>query len=336
MKIFVSEYVCGGAWPDEKLETSLAAEGRAMLAALVEDLSRIPGARVVTTWDARLGECPLKNCDVRIVRTRAQEQTEFDSLIHSADVVWVIAPETDDILFHRRAAWSGSHGRFVGAHHSAIALCTCKKSLGELFNQREIKTPETNWFDPAQGTQAIRFWPVVIKPRDGAGSQKTFLARDRRELENICRALEDVSDPKAFLQQPYIAGRALSVALLIAEDGSIREVLPVAVQHLSNDGRFGYLGGRIPADISIESAIAVQQLAERACRAVPGLTGYVGCDFVLAEDQPLDPVIIEINPRLTSSYLGYRQLTDDNIAARLLDASVTPLRWKSEAVTFTV
>ena len=90
----------------------------------------------------------------------------------------------------------------------------------------------------------------------------------------------------------------------------------------------------MPADISPESALAVQQLAERACRAVPGLTGYVGCDIVLPHGG--EPVLIEINPRLTSSYLGYRQLTDDNIPARLLDANSPPLRWKSDPVTFTV
>ena len=139
-----------------------------------------------------------------------------------------------------------------------------------------------------------------------------------------------------FIHQPYVAGKALSIGLLIAEDGSIIEVLPVAEQRLSEDGRFRYLGGRIPADISHESAVAVQQLAQRACRAVPGLTGYVGCDIVLPDDFPFEPVLIEINPRLTTSYLGYRLLTDDNIAARLIDPSTPPLRWKSEVVTFTV
>ena len=126
------------------------------------------------------------------------------------------------------------------------------------------------------------------------------------------------------------------MTLLIAEDGSVLEVFPVAEQHFGEDGRFKYQGGRMPADISAESALAVQQLAERACHAVPGLTGYIGCDIVLPGDRPLEPVLIEINPRLTSSYLGYRQMTDDNIPARLLDANSPALRWKSEPFTFTV
>jgi hypothetical protein len=39
---------------------------------------------------------------------------------------------------------------------------------------------------------------------------------------------------------------------------------------------------------------------------------------------------------MTSSYLGYRQLTDDNIPARLLDAGSNRLRWKHDTVTFVV
>ncbi|HLQ45401.1 MAG TPA: hypothetical protein VK137_11770, partial [Planctomycetaceae bacterium] len=97
MRIFVSEYVCGGAWPEERIETSLAREGRAMLTALVEDLARLPCARVVTTWDARLGECPMR-CDVRIVNSSAEEETVFRTLVRESAFVWIIAPETDQRL----------------------------------------------------------------------------------------------------------------------------------------------------------------------------------------------------------------------------------------------
>jgi predicted ATP-grasp superfamily ATP-dependent carboligase len=229
--------------------------------------------------------------------------------------------------------------RFLGTSLEAVHVCSDKLALARLLLDNSITTPVTKPFYPYWKGSPWWRWPScpsVIKPRDGAGSQNTFLVRNSMDLWNACRELS--SDLKnlrtfdAFIHQPYVVGKSLSVALLIAEDGSIIEVLPVAEQHLSDDGRFRYLGGRIPADISAESAVAVQQLAVRTCRAVPGLTGYVGCDIVLPHGEP---VLIEINPRLTTSYLGYRTLTDDNIAARLLDSSTPPLRWKSDAVTFT-
>ncbi len=353
MRIFVSEYVCGGAWPEARIETSLAREGRAMLSALVEDLSRIPGAQVVTTWDARLGECSLKNCDARVVESPSDEASLFRNLICRSDVVWVIAPETSNVLCDRRAIFDSvmiatrakMWPTFIGPKQPTIALCTDKLALSEYLRSQGIATPktlklETIAFKPPAtdgsltSNELLVEPPIVIKPRDGAGSQETFVVRSDAEFAEVWQRCEGRRE--AFISQPFIAGKALSVVLLIAEDGAIREVMPVAEQHLSDDSRFRYLGGRIPADISAESAIAVQRFVEQACRAVPGLTGYVGCDIVLPKDHPLEPVLIEINPRLTTSYLGYRTLTDDNIPARLLDANVPPLWWKSEPVTFMV
>ena len=345
MRVFVSEYVCGGAWPQKQLETSLAREGRAMLAALTEDIARVPGYEVVTTWDARLGPCPLRDCEVRVVDSAFDEPSLFRELIRDSDAVWIIAPETNGELLKRALQVRlvndtepprSSPRRFLGASDRAIMLASDKLPLAAWLQERGIPTPETLPFNPAD-RQAVR-WPepTIIKRRDGAGSQDMFFVQSGFDLWNARHELGRLNEPETFIQQPFIAGKALSVALLIAEDGTVLEVFPVAEQHLSDDGHFKYRGGRIPADISLESARAVQQLAARTCRAVPGLTGYVGCDLVLPDAAPLEPILIEINPRLTSSYLGYRQLTDDNIPARLLNASTPPLRWKSEPVTFTV
>lgn len=346
MRVFVSEFVCGGGWPGASLETSLAREGQAMLAALIEDIAKIPGCEVVTTWDARLGPCPLRDCDVRLINSVGDELPQFRELIRDSDATWVIAPETNGELLKRALQFRlvndtepprASRRRFLGASDRAIMLASDKLPLAAWLHEQSIPTPETLPFNPADRQSGVRWQgPTIIKRRDGAGSQNMFLVRDGFELWNARHELGRLNEPETFIQQPFIAGQALSVALLIAEDGSVLEVFPVAEQHFRNEVHFQYLGGRVPANISPESAVAVQQLAERACRAVPGLNGYVGCDIVLPHDQPLKPVLIEINPRLTSSYLGYRRLTDDNIPARLLDANAPALRWKSETITFTV
>lgn len=344
MQIFVSEYVCGGAWSEACIETSLAHEGQAMLAALVEDLSQVEQSRVVTTWDARLGRCPLKHCDFDVVHHPHEERQFFMRHARDSDSTWIIAPESNDVLRQRRRLFDEVNSQFpfdatnserhcLGASRDAIALCSDKLLLSQHLRLHGISTPETRLF---VNSNAELFQPLVIKPRDGAGSQNTFLVRSSAEWSSVWDQIRSRHNASEFIQQPFVTGVALSVALLLAADGTILEIFPVAEQHLSSDGRFRYLGGRIPAGISAESTNAVQQLAERVCRTVPGLTGYVGCDIVLPDQSPGTPVLIEINPRLTSSYLGYRRLTDDNIAARLLNPSASALRWKSEAVTFTV
>ena len=50
--------------------------------------------------------------------------------------------------------------------------------------------------------------------------------------------------------------------------------------------------------------------------AIPGLWGYVGVDLMLAKE---GPVVLEINPRLTTSYCGLRRALGINTAAMVLD-----------------
>ena len=109
-----------------------------------------------------------------------------------------------------------------------------------------------------------------------------------------------------------------------------------ARQLLSDDGRFHYRGGELPL---------VADLAERAVRlsragldAVPGLRGYVGVDLVLgnAADGSEDR-LIEINPRLTTSYLGLRKLARFNLLQALLDVvqgRSVELQWNAGTVHF--
>jgi predicted ATP-grasp superfamily ATP-dependent carboligase len=76
-----------------------------------------------------------------------------------------------------------------------------------------------------------------------------------------------------------------------------------------------------------------------AVRAVPGLLGYVGVDVVLGEaaDGGGDAVI-EINPRLTTSYVGLRRLARFNLAEAVLAVvagkALPGLDWRKGPIRF--
>jgi predicted ATP-grasp superfamily ATP-dependent carboligase len=55
---------------------------------------------------------------------------------------------------------------------------------------------------------------------------------------------------------------------------------------------------------------------------LPPTIGYVGIDLILgeAEDGSQD-YVIEINPRLTTSYVGLRALSNTNLAQAMLDVA---------------
>ena len=98
-----------------------------------------------------------------------------------------------------------------------------------------------------------------------------------------------------------------SVSLLVHRG----EVVPLSLnqQHIHVDFSFTYQGGRIP--LEHPGAVQALALAARVAALIPGLDGYVGMDLILTDD---GPCLIEINPRLTTAYVGLRQVVDLNLA----------------------
>jgi len=70
------------------------------------------------------------------------------------------------------------------------------------------------------------------------------------------------------------------------------------------------------------------------------LRGFVGVDLVLGmAANGSDDVVIEINPRVTTSYVGLRRLCEGNLAGVWLDLlrgrDTAPLSWRPGRVRFT-
>jgi len=156
-------------------------------------------------------------------------------------------------------------------------------------------------------------YPIVVKPGRGAGCQGVRLARNARERRGALDAAHRANGSGALLMQRYVRGTAASVSLLA--DG--RHAVPLAVnaQQVSASSGFCYRGGRTPFDHPLAAAAA--DAALRTCAALPGLRGYVGVDLVLTEAELF---VIEVNPRLTTAYLGVRAVLEENVAALALAA----------------
>jgi tyramine---L-glutamate ligase len=333
VRIFVSEYVCGGAWPEPAITGSLAVEGRAMLCAVVEDLSRISGINVETTWDRRLGPSPLRGARAVPILSREDERHEFERLARECDATLVIAPEFNRILIERCRIVEDCGGRLLGPGSRAVELCTDKLRLARHLHEAGIRTIPTAALQLDSPSPPFSY-PIVIKPRDGAGSQSTYRIEHAADLEALLTARQQSIAERAFIVQPWLSGRPVSVAMITSPSGGEIELLPVADQLLSDDGRFNYRGGRVPAgDVN---PTRVQTTALAACRTIPRLRGYVGVDLIVPDDPALGPVVVEINPRLTTSYLGYRALAADNLAEWLLLANrfQRDARWHREPVAF--
>lgn len=239
------------------------------------------------------------------VTSSDEEAVRFVEALAWADAALIIAPETDGILARRCRAVKEANVTSLNATPEAIELCADKLQMYDHLAEHGIPTPNTRTLFEACSLDDGLHQLFVLKQRCGAGSQSMRLL-SRSEFQRVLRNEASADqDPRAWIVQPYLAGRALSVAGLFDASGALRFLLPIAEQHLSDDGTFRYLGGRVPAeDVDTD---AVRTLIHRAGSVISGLKGYIGFD-VLLPDRAEMPVLIEINPRLTTSYVGYRSL----------------------------
>ncbi len=303
-----------------------------MLAALAEDFDQVKEVETHTLLD--------NSCSRRLGRIcrrvhSEEEAAVFEEMVARADIVLVIAPEFDNILTDRSRLVLDAGKVLLGSIPRAIELTGDKLALYRRFIRHHVPTPMTRLFrDDSAIANNLKF-PAVCKPRHGAGSQATFLIQSVADLSRLLNEARADMPRSDILLQPFVSGQPASITFLVGPKQ--RLALPPATQEISADGRFHYLGGKLPLPKPLAKRARV--LADKALGTVDGLLGLVGVDLILGEaaDGSQDWVI-EINPRPTTSYIGLRQLARDNLAEALLQISrgeeIAPLRWRDEIVRF--
>jgi predicted ATP-grasp superfamily ATP-dependent carboligase len=290
--ILVHEWVTGGGLQGAPLPTSWAAEGRAMRLAVANDFASVAGrdVRVWMTLDARWPEEPGPWKTVRVDETG--RGPAIIDLARSADYTVLIAPETMGVLASLAGRLEAAGARSLGCSVEAIELTGDKARLGDWLRSRAIPSPVCRVIAPAEGLPAGLSYPVVLKPIDGAGTLNTFLLSNGDDLP------ADALGMHRALVQPFHEGTPMSASVLVGRDGQIH-LLTTGLQKIErHERRFSYHGGVIPVGCPGAEAVVKQ-----AAGSIPGLAGFVGVDFLWDGDCG-EAMIIEINPRLTTSFVG--------------------------------
>jgi predicted ATP-grasp superfamily ATP-dependent carboligase len=313
MHVFLYEWVTGGGLAEQpgRLPASLLAEGSAMISALAADFAKISGARVTVFRDMRLDHLPLPGCKVIEIESAPHWREEFERLAGAADRTMVVAPEFDGILRDTLLRLAEAGGRSLNSPDEFVALAGEKHKTAERLAAAGVRTPAGRLIDADEEKLPADFvYPAVLKPMDGAGSQHTLLVH----------AASDEPEPYPWPRrlEQYCPGRAASVAALCGPGR--RVMLPPCWQRLSEDGRFTYQGGALIREASL--AARATAISTQALDAMPPARGFVGVDLVLGPDPDgRDDVVIEINPRLTTSYVGLRAAVPQNLAAAMIDVA---------------
>jgi len=316
-KIFVCEFVTAGGFNHLDLPAKLLAEATLMRNALLRDLSTLP-YEISTTIDARL--IPPEYCDNYVTIDADQDVwSVWAKQIESADAVWLIAPETDGLL-KKLTALAVQKGKLIlGSGVDAINITSEKLATYYHLQQAGIATIPTytteNW------PKKTGRW--LAKPNDGAGCDGIVLFDNADSLNNW---LAENTKSQHYVIQPYQQGIPASISCVMHQGRA--QVLSCNTQMIiQQKNGLSYAGSQVNGMQHLWHAFEL--VAQAIAETLADLNGYVGID-VLVNPQTVDEkiadvqnknqiTVVEINPRLTTSYAVLAEAMAQNPAELIIN-----------------
>ena len=360
--LIIEELLADGlAW--EQATDSLRQEAVAMVSAIAADAVCVGGLRVSLLLSEKVAELlGQRRClptELRIVRLHCSVDTWLQSPqrqdIGPTPLVLLIAPESGGVLVRRLQVlqselWSGTET--LNLPWTLAETFSDKFRTSQWLQARGLPTPETWLLSPEQA-EALRTrglvtaadvsdlsgeeWTAVLKPRDGVGCEHVGLLHlSSRELASVVSSSQPADMNASWILQPWVPGLACSIGLIGGGAKANTVILPAGRQTLRRHGAaVRYCGGEIPCEAMINAAIT--PLAQALATAIGPFRGWLGADIVVQQNSggASSATIIEINPRLCTSYAGYRQLACGNLAEWLLQrAGSERVDWRAGVIRF--
>jgi predicted ATP-grasp superfamily ATP-dependent carboligase len=324
LKLLVYEHVSGGGFADEPIPAGVLTEGFGMLRTLISDF-KAAGHNVTTTLDSRIARLnpPIDADCVVPVFSSHETQVNMHKIAGSADAVYVIAPETDGILQSLVKLVEQTGAASLNCPADTIEKVSDKIVFYEFMRKLGLPLPEMMIFTVADDLKKIKNavrgglnFPVIFKPSDGVSCSGVSVVHNEEQVAGAVDKIKSASSSKHFLVQELIKGAAASVSLLSTGSNAVSISLnrqDVTIETPENCS--SYSGGAAPFGHPLQTEAF--KVAEKLVKSSPELRGYVGVDFVLTEDEA---VAIEVNPRLTTSYVGLRSVVNFNPAQAIVNS----------------
>jgi len=332
--IFIFEFVSGGGFSQVEIPSSLFCEGFAMLRSIIEDFKNL-GFHITTLLDSRI-EFLSHYMKVDVVKSVELEEDflkKYTDCVRSSNYCFVIAPEFSNILYNLTKIVKTNKKKLLSIDLNGVKLGASKLETYKFFNANGINTPES-YRIPVKGNNLDINWilqkcdqlnsSIVIKPDDGAGSESVFYFEKKDDVLQFFERFNKTFDiNRKYILQEYIEGDPMSVSIINDQtlektNENILKILSINAQNLQITDppmESSYLGGSTPVEQFEQLRSQIEDILR--CVDLSAFKGYFGIDFVKKTDDSLS--FIEINPRLTTSYVGIRNVLEFNPMDLLLN-----------------
>jgi len=335
-RIFIFEFVSGGGFNKIEIPPPLFCEGFAMLRSLIADFRDLH-FEIRTLIDKRILSLSqyLKASYIIPVGTNDSYIEKYKEQLTNCEYCFIIAPESSNILYFLTEIAHSMKKIILSINLEGIKLSSSKLNTYKFFKSFNILTPLTfsiptknNYLDLEFIIQNFDYInkPIIIKPDDGVGAELIYYFENKEQIVKFFQDSKKKIDlARKYVLQEFVQGKDLSISLIQTENFKDLNkpstiILSVNTQLIDikhNGSESQYIGGYTPAEHHLKIKEQLYPIIEKL--DLTPFKGYFGIDFIKKTDGTCN--FIEINPRLTTSYIGIRNSIKFNPVELILSES---------------
>lgn len=297
----------------------ITVEGQYILEGLLTDLN-LTGADYLISRYSKLNKNTIdesRNCNPIMIDEDVSNW--LNENISDYDACFPVAPEEDLILYGLTKILEDNGVKIIGSSSDAVLTCSDKYKTYELLkNDFPLVKSEKVYFSNLKDYKNIFKGnnKMLVKPADGVSCSGVRVVQSYADLIKGAANIKRMTRLPFLLLQDYLEGMSTSVSIL----STGKNALPVSLNFQDiklHQNKLVYTGGKAPYEHRLSDE--AKDISKKAVESISGLKGYVGVDLLL--DEVNDTVnILEINPRLTTSYVALRRLSNFNLGEAIIKA----------------
>ncbi len=308
-RLFLFEELAATEFEPQSSIQALLPEGLSILKALISDFSKRIDYELFVFASCNVKQLLVMESLIDESKVIVNScENPFKGEVRKGDAVLILAPETDKILEKRTSQLIETGAENLGCSLNAIILAADKYSTFNFLTTYQISTPFTLLLSDFLKNPSLTF-PLVLKPRYGAGASHTYLIHSNSDLENRIAKTDLMEN---WIVQKFVSGLPASYCFAVV-NSNLTPVISSFQKVVCSNNQFNYYGGSCSLPDEFEERAL--NLAQKSLANFQGLNGWVGVDLILGNSaNGSDDFVCEINPRLTTAYLGARKLLKFNPA----------------------
>ena len=290
-KILIYEYFTGGGIINEELcAISLLSEAKIIVNSVIDEFCKSQEYKVYYFLDSRL---ELDNLGQSIIVKNPKKLLDI-KLLRTFDLILPILPEQDMKLYSYCKFLAKQNIKTLISSPDTIKVLSDKYGFSTFCLKHNIPSVPSYL---SNQIDAIKSNTIIEKDRYGVGCS---------HVKKISK--KDVTKRKKIIYQPYIKGDHYSLCVYF-EKGSFK-LLTINEQDITFENNYIKLRS-LKVNIKNSHYLEIFSILQKIHKFFPGLYAYVGIDIIINGKKIL---IVEINPRLTTSFAGIKDTIGINMS----------------------